>query len=98
MNVLRVLRRAEVFVGDDVARLEPWPSAKSRDVEKHPATDDPVLDHVDRERGCTFASEGLDGYVVVELRVEDHVAQRVDVTVCVTVDVHGEAVCGEVES
>ena len=98
VKMLRFLGGAEVFDRDAVARLEPWLSAQSGDVEEHAATDDSVLDHVNRERGCSGRSDDVDGHVVVELRVENDMAQRVDVARGVPMDVHGEAVHREVEA
>ena len=97
-KMLRCFGGAEVFDRDAVARLEPWLSAQSGDVEKHAATDDSVSDHLNRERGRAGRSDDVDRHVVVELRVVDDMAQRVDVARGVPMDVHREAVHREVES
>ena len=61
VEMLRFLGGAEVFERDVVTEFEPRLSTQAGDVEEHPATDDSVLNHVDRERARSAWSDHVDG-------------------------------------
>ena len=76
-----LLGALEIGRDDLVAGLEPAHAARAGDVEQYAARDDPVSHRVDRgERQPGRADDAGCGSAVVELTLEVHVSERVEVS------------------
>lgn len=80
-NPLAPLSRLEVVRDDVLPGLEPAHAADTGHVEEHPASDEPVLQEVDRPGGRALGGDDRVRLTVVEGAVVGHVAEGVDVTV-----------------
>jgi hypothetical protein len=94
-DALVPLGRGQIRLGHVVARLEPGHPARSRHIEQHPAADDAVGGDRDGQLGRSGLGDGFRRHSVVQLTIEDDVAQGIDVSVGVAVDVHRDPVHAE---
>jgi hypothetical protein len=78
-DALLALGRLQVFAKDMLARLEPRQPAQAGDVEQDSATDEAVLEHLDRVGRRPASRHRVGRGAVVERPLVGEVAERVDV-------------------
>src|SRR5262249_12539585 len=86
-DLLIPLGREHIRHGHVVTWLQPGQAAGTRHVQQHPAADDAVGCKADGKFGGPGSGDGVRGYPVVQLAVEDYMAEGIDVAVGVAVDV-----------
>lgn len=92
-DLLPRLGRGEVLGCHARSGFEPGDAVQPGNVEQDTASDDAVADQIDGERARSGRGQrARRRCTAVQSAVVDDVAQRIQVTVHVTVDVHGEAV------
>lgn len=80
-----------------VAGLQPGHTAQPGNVQQHAAPDDAVVDEVQGQFAGALRRQACRRDTAVQLAVEDHVTERVEVAVRVPVHVHRQPVTGEVQ-
>jgi hypothetical protein len=94
-HTLKAFCRLEVLAEHVVSRFDPGDPARAGCVEQDPATDQAVLEEVDRSHvSCRRRHRGLGG-AVEERALERHVAEGVDVRVSLVVVVEADVVLRE---
>ena len=95
---LLALGRLQVCSVRMLSRLEPAHAPRARDVQEHAATDEPVLQNLDRVGAGPVLVDFVFCLAVVEQTVVGNMAERVDVRVPVVVIVGTDVVLDELDA